>query len=80
MLHMVGSPTSAADQLIAHLRSQPGLAGLFPQPDEIPAPGPAQSDQGHLPGHPGVLQVEQPETVSHGSSLETSTRHQDNLR
>ena len=55
-----------------HLRTRPGCEGLFPEPDEIPAPGPAQSDQEHLPGHPGVLQVEQPETASHSASLETS--------
>ena len=72
MHRLVGSPRSAANQLIASLNSQPGFEGLFPEPDEVPAPGPAQSDQQHLPGHPGVLQVEQPETASHSAPLETS--------
>ena len=72
MHRLVGSPTSAANQLIASLRSKPGLEGLFPEPDEIPAPSPAKSDQEHLPSHPGVLQVEQPETASHCAPLETS--------
>ena len=70
MFRLSGSPRSAAAQLIASLNSQPGLECLFPEPDEIPTPSPAQSDQEHLPGHPGVLQVEQPETASHGAPLQ----------
>ncbi len=72
MFQVVGSPRSAAAQLIASLKSQPGFEGLFPEPDEIPTPSPAQSDQEHLPGHPGVLQVGQPETARHSAPLETS--------
>ena len=32
---LTGSPTSAASQLIAHLRTKPGLEGLFPEPDVV---------------------------------------------
>ena len=31
MFHLFGSPQSAANQLIAHLRTKPGFEGLFPE-------------------------------------------------
>ena len=40
------------------------------EPDQIPASSSAESDQQHLPGHPGVLEVHQPETAVHSPPLE----------
>ena len=47
-ISLEGSPTSAANQLIAHLRNTPGLEGLFPEPDPVTPLAPAKSDQEHL--------------------------------
>jgi len=74
MLLLTGSPSSAGNQLIASLNSQPGFEGLFPEPDEAPAPSPAESDQQHLRAHPGVVEVQQPETVAHSPPLEARIR------
>ena len=69
-VRLLGSPASAAHQLIAHLRTQPGCEGLFPERDHVPTPSPGQSDQQHLPGHPRMTEIQQPETASHSTSLE----------
>ena len=40
---LVGSPTSAANQLIAHLRTKPGFEDLFPEPDLVDRGSPGKA-------------------------------------
>ena len=75
-----GPPKQAADQLISHLKTLPGFADLFPEPEilaplftqphSVPGSSPGEGDQEHAGSHSGVPEVQQAEAPPHGPPLE----------